>query len=597
MAPEPTGICPNCETRTGPVGERCPGDVCARRGYAFIPRPWYDAAREFAVRKQRPLDPLLGRSIDRYLLSGYVGEGGMGTVYLAVQRPLNREVALKVISGLEMTQTTIARFEREARAISVLDHPNIVKIHDYGIGELEFRVPYMALEYVRHGRTLRRALAQMRQEGGGAPIPGEVVRAIFAQVLHALQTAHAVGIVHRDMKPDNVMLAPVAGNPYFVKVLDFGLAKAVSEVSGFDGTVSRTGLVLGTPLYMAPEQATGMAQTVVDGRADLYAVAVMLFEVFTGARPFEGESALAVLAKKADPSYDPLDHPEARRLPKPLRAFLSRGMAVKPDSRYGDAQEMLSAFEGALSGRHATAMGMAAGTPGSSDERPATPPSPAEGVSQEPTARIQEREEEPASWIQGPEGAARRSRQLVWWRPLAMAGAVLAVAAVTGGTWLAGGGRPGPGPSQTPAEDVAAARGDASALVSAADLPAVDGIVALAPDMPAFDPSPALASVDAVPAVADPGPLPGEAVQSPVVRVRFVSEPPGAAVLQGGRRLGRTPFDAVLEGEAGSREFTFRLKGYRDEPVKDDIADGVEVRATLRRKVVEKPPPQTYPAP
>ena len=95
----------------------------------------------------------------------------------------------------------------------------------------------------------------------------------------------------------------------------------------------------------------------------------------------------------------------------------------------------------------------------------------------------------------------------------------------------------------------------------------------------------------------DPGPLPGEAVQSPVVRVRFVSEPPGAAVLQGGRRLGRTPFDAVLEGEAGSREFTFRLKGYRDEPVKDDIADGVEVRATLRRKVVEKPPPQTYPAP
>ncbi len=392
MDPEPIGICPNCGRRTGPTGDPCPGDVCHDKGYAFIPRPWYDAAVEFAAKKQRPLDPMLGRSLDRYLLAGKLGEGGMGAVYLARQRPLDREVALKVISGLEMTPATIARFEREARAISLLDHPNIVKLYDYGVGQLEFRVPYMALEYVRHGRTLRRALAQMRQETG-APIPGEVVRSIFAQVLHALQAAHAAGIVHRDMKPDNVMLAPVAGNPHFVKVLDFGLAKAVEDVSGFDGTVSRTGQFLGTPCYMAPEQASHQAQHDVDGRCDLYAVAVMVFEVFTGVRPFDGESALQVLARKVDPSYRPLDLPAAQGLPRPLRVFLERGMAADPGARFADAAHMLAALDDALSGRRTTAMGMAQGRPGSSGSsgsRPATPPSPvpAEGEDLETTLNV-----------------------------------------------------------------------------------------------------------------------------------------------------------------------------------------------------------------
>ena len=135
MAPDLTGICPNCEARRGPVGEACPEAICGSKGYRFIPLAWYQPAKEFAARKQRPMDPLLGRSIERYLLIGKLGEGGMGAVYVALQRPLNREVALKVISGLEMTEATIARFEREARAVSILDHPNIVKLYDYGVGE------------------------------------------------------------------------------------------------------------------------------------------------------------------------------------------------------------------------------------------------------------------------------------------------------------------------------------------------------------------------------------------------------------------------------------------------------------------------------
>jgi len=188
------GICPNCEGRRGQVGEPCPEPICQRKGYCFIPENWYQSANEFSKQRRKPFDSLLGRNLDRYLLIGRLGEGGMGAVYLALQGPLNREVALKLISGLDATQATISRFEREAQAVSLLDHPNIVKLHDFGVasfsGDDGFQVPYMALEYVKHGRTLRRAFAQMREERQGAPIPGDIVLSIFSQILNALGAAH-----------------------------------------------------------------------------------------------------------------------------------------------------------------------------------------------------------------------------------------------------------------------------------------------------------------------------------------------------------------------------------------------------------------------
>jgi serine/threonine-protein kinase len=153
------------------------------------------------------------------------------------------------------------------------------------------------------------------------------------------------------------MLAPVLGNPHFVKVLDFGLAKAVSDVAGFDATVSRTGQFLGTPCYMAPEQAPRKGQPAADGRSDLYAVAVMLYETFTGVVPFDGQTPLEVLTKKVDPRHDPLAHPEARGLPPSIRAFLRKGMAADPELRFGTAEEMLAALGQALSGRAAAASG------------------------------------------------------------------------------------------------------------------------------------------------------------------------------------------------------------------------------------------------
>lgn len=389
MAPEAPGICPNCERHRGAVGSPCPTEVCHNKNYHLIPVAWFEAARQLAVRKHRPMDPLLGRYINRYLLAGKLGEGGMGAVYVGIQRPLDREVAVKLISGVDVSGGAISRFEREARAIGLLDHPNIVKLFDYGVGNLGFQVPYMALEYVRHGRTLRQVFTRVKEESGGT-VPVTLVLQVFRQILNALASAHEIGLVHRDMKPDNVLIVPVAGNPYFVKVLDFGLAKAVSEVTGFDGDISRTGLVLGTPCYMAPEQAHISGRRFpVDGRADLYSVAVMLYEVFTGIRPFNGESALAILASKSDPNHRPMEFPEALALPASLRTFLQRGMSDQATDRFSDAFEMLAALEQVLSTRGLKAMGPAAGDAGSSQERPATPPSPApEGLPVEPVPVI-----------------------------------------------------------------------------------------------------------------------------------------------------------------------------------------------------------------
>lgn len=375
------GICPHCSKRKGQVGQSCPGEECAEQGYHFIPVEWYRSAMEFSRRKGRPMDPMLGRMVANFLLIGKLGEGGMGAVYLALQQPLDREVALKLISGIELTDTALSRFEREARSIALLEHPNIVKMYDYGLGivgdeKQGFKVPYLALEYVRHGRTLGRALKAVRQENNGR-IPGGVVLQIFTQVLNALDEAHNLGLIHRDMKPDNIMITSVKGNPHLVKLLDFGLAKAVSGVTGFARDVTHTGQLLGTPMYMALEQAmTSGKKAGMNHRVDLYAVAVMLYEIFTGRRPFEGDSGLAILMSKTDSNHRPMELPEALVLPRNLRDFLAKGMENDPERRFQSAGEMLDALRRVLTGQQVTGRGIAADQDTSSGNRPITPATP-----------------------------------------------------------------------------------------------------------------------------------------------------------------------------------------------------------------------------
>ncbi len=346
MVNEGNGVCPHCEAYTGPVGTPCVRPECVKNKYLCIPIRWYDAAKAYSARKSKPIDPMVGRMIDRYLLAANIGEGGMGSVYVAIQKPLFREVALKLIADLDLNRHSVGRFEREARAISLLDHPNIVKIHDYGVGELDKKVPYMALEFLRHGRTLRKAFAAAK---GAGKVDGALVLTIFRQVLNALGAAHAVGIVHRDVKPENVMVVPVHGDPNLVKVLDFGLARMDSDDTTFEGDAVASGRLAGTPYYMAPEQIPRKGATGdIDGRADLYAVAVMLFEILTGIRPFDGDSPLAVLARKLDPSFDPMAQPEAKALSKGIRGFLAKGLAREPADRFASASQMLEALDTVL---------------------------------------------------------------------------------------------------------------------------------------------------------------------------------------------------------------------------------------------------------
>lgn len=344
MLKEFQGICPRCRLNTGPVGQACPNPDCLQHEYSYIPLLAYDAAVANAEKKGGKIDPLLGRRFDRYLLTGKAGEGGMGTVYIALQAPLNREVALKVMTSMSISREALDRFESEAKALSALDHPNILKLFDYGFGNLDGQtIPYMVLEYVKHGRTLKKMMQQDIQTMGvmrpDARLP------IFDQILCGLAAAHSAGITHRDVKPENVMLTQIHGNPNFAKILDFGLATGLrGDAAGQAGTNQ----ILGTPNYMAPEQIPGGKKSPIDHRADLYATGVMIFEALTGVRPFPGETALAVLTVKSNELFNPFDVPAVSKLTRQQRSFLEKAIAFDPAARFQTAADMLEAMRLAL---------------------------------------------------------------------------------------------------------------------------------------------------------------------------------------------------------------------------------------------------------
>lgn len=546
-------VCPNCD-REGPLGEPCPAEICTRKDYRFVPKEWVEASRRFAERKHKPFDPLIGRRIGRYLLAGKIGEGGMGAVYLALQEPLFREVALKVISGLEMTDAAIKRFEREARAIATLDHPNIVKLYDYGVGKLEYTIPYMALEYVRHGRTLRQTLAQVRKEKGA--IPKEVVINIFRQILNALHSAHSLGIVHRDMKPDNCLVVPVEGNPHFVKILDFGLAKAVSEMSGFSGDVSHTGDILGTPYYMAPEQASRGGAKKVDARADLYAVAVMLFEVFTGARPYDADSALSILMKKIDKTFDPLSLPEASSLPEPLKMFLRKGLQSDPDKRFADAKSMLLELESALADKEISAVGLSSlQADGSSKGRASTPESFKVSVPKD-----EDDEEVHVETVLSSPGVAR-SHKTAWVVSLL---AVMGVAAVVGGYFSGVFGKK-PLESATLSSDIRDASVHDAGLALAKDAGSASALTVASSPTTAKDAPPSDAFVP----------------KKSVLRVE--TSPPGATVTIDGKVAGNAPVEHPFEIRSPSDKDTkiaieVTMKGFESRSLSMTLGEALEMK-------------------
>jgi eukaryotic-like serine/threonine-protein kinase len=279
---------------------------------------------------------LIGTTIaGRYRIEARVGSGAMGAVYRAEQAGLGRRVALKIVNrDRQVDGDTLARFRREATALSALHHPNTVRVFDFGSttsGQL-----FLAMELLEGEPLTDRLL----REG---PLPLPVALAITQQVLRSIGEAHARGLVHRDLKPDNIYLARVTGEPLpIVKVLDFGIAKAVAGDRKIDQFETLDGTVFGTPRYMSPEQAGGRA---LDPRSDLYSVGIMLYELIAGHPPFVDNDAVVVMARHIRDKAELLSRAAPlRKIPASLDAVVSRALAKQADERFQSADE----FERAL---------------------------------------------------------------------------------------------------------------------------------------------------------------------------------------------------------------------------------------------------------
>jgi serine/threonine protein kinase len=278
----------------------------------------------------------------RYLMERLIGEGGMGAVYQAEHTHMRKRLAVKVLHP-EMSRLpeVVARFEREAMVAAHIEHPNVAAATDFG--KLEDGSFFLVLEYVE-GKGLRDVIAAGRLEVGRA-------LHIARQIASALARAHSLGIVHRDLKPENVMLVAREEDADFVKVLDFGIAKVsmgdLSQGSKAPGqALTQLGMVYGTPEYMAPEQALGQP---VDARADLYALGVILFEMVTGARPYESESKVTLLGMHVTA---PVPSMRARvpdaGIPEEMDAIVTRLLAKEATARFGDAKALIDALDAAF---------------------------------------------------------------------------------------------------------------------------------------------------------------------------------------------------------------------------------------------------------
>ncbi len=290
----------------------------------------------------RAEDLLIGRTLPGgYRVTHLVGVGGMGRVYCAEQVALGRTVAVKVVHPhLADDEVAAARFLNEARAASRLSHPNCVAIFDFG--RTEEGQPYIVMEYVR-GRDLGRIADT---EG---PLPLRRIVDVMRQTLAALEEAHAIGIVHRDLKPDNIVLEPLRSGLDFVKVVDFGLAKILGGETpsfGAGGALTRPGLVCGTPEYMSPEQGRGDP---LDGRADIYSLGVVLFELLAGRVPFAAETATrTLLLHLEEPAPDPRDIAPDRSIPAAFAELTRRALAKSPGGRFQSAPAFSEALLHAL---------------------------------------------------------------------------------------------------------------------------------------------------------------------------------------------------------------------------------------------------------
>jgi eukaryotic-like serine/threonine-protein kinase len=521
---------------------------------------------------------------DRYELREVIGEGGFGVVFRARQRGLDADVAVKVLlPHLVAHESLVRRFEREVTVVKTLRHPNTIRVLD--VGQTEEEIPFYVMEYVT-GRSLEKLL----EEG---PLAAGRARRIALQLLKSLAEAHERGVVHRDLKPANVMLCEVFGESDFVKVLDFGIAKAIEDDQG--GFVTQTGAILGTPTYLSPEQARGERD--LDPRSDLYSVGLILAECLCGEPLVSGGSTYEVVATHAQPG--PLHLPRALRH-SPFAPILERALAKVRAERFQTAMEMAEAiatlaglsddtiFEVVTSGSH-----------GWRTPRPA-----ARRTTPEVTT--------PATVL--PLAEPRRPKALLWLLAVATIGLAAALAFSYG---FDGSVAPPPTPGQAtlsreapPAGEPRERRPLAEEVSVGAPDAAANGAGAEAGDAVAAP----LAVVVAEVAEPLPSPLPSsevsaerlrEAVERAVAGVERSLPAPrplrlegteGARVLLGERELGRLPLDLSLPRLAATLDLRFERRGFETRSVPVSLGQDVVRVELARRRAVPADPGEGHPA-
>jgi serine/threonine protein kinase len=299
--------------------------ACHEREFKLFDHPPTDVAAALLATQET-----YHGTISHYHILRKIGQGGMGEVYLAEDTRLNRKVALKILPS-EFTQDKdrVRRFEREARAVSGLNHPNILTIYD--IGQFDSS-SFIASEFI-DGQTLRQPMSESK-------LSLQEIFTIGIQIVEALDAAHQAGVIHRDIKPENIMLRKDG----YVKVLDFGLAKLAEKqntagISDLDTRTAQTqaGIVMGTVRYMSPEQARGLR---VDARSDIFSLGIVLYELITGKRPFDGATSTDILAEIL--GENPPAITTFGDFPEELNWIITKTLAKEPEERYQTAKELLT---------------------------------------------------------------------------------------------------------------------------------------------------------------------------------------------------------------------------------------------------------------
>jgi serine/threonine-protein kinase len=446
-------------------------------------------------------DTLLGRVIaDRFEIVSRIGSGGMGAVYKARQVGMDRHVAIKVLLRELAHDEKVAR-RFKIEALAVSRLTHPNTIRIYDFGQLDDGLLYFAMEFLE-GISLERA---RRRDG---PMSVTRVLHVVRQIADSLTEAHGKGIVHRDLKPDNIYLSPVGGDPDFVKVLDFGVAK-LREADQRQGTLTQAGVIFGTPRYMAPEQCRSLP---VDHRADLYSVGVLAYEMLTGRPPFDAENPLSILIQHVQEPPPPMA--EARpdiEVPAEVEAFVLKALEKSPDRRFQtaiDVSQEAARLAAGVEGQYRKVVFV------TGPRRPTVTADRSESRTVMDTAHVSV---EPVNEEKRP-GHGR------------------VIGFVTGGLGVAG-----------------------------ATVAVLWGLGVFSPPpeaVPVAEPTKPVATTEAPKTVETPTTVvPATPAR---VTVQFRSEPAGAEVRDGADVLGTTPFSRDFESRPGTRQFLFRLQGFKD---------------------------------